>query len=215
MFVANIMTKNPVTVGPEEKIDEASFVMRKNHFRRLPVVKDGEVVGMVSDRDIMQVAPSPATTLSKYEVNSLLAKIRVKDIMSKTVYTIQADATIEEAALMMYKQKIGGMPVLSSTGCIIGIITETDVFKAVVDIMGLTKSNARLTIHGKDGVGVVQDVAKIFSDMGINITSLVSTKTGEGGEFELVIRADVKNISEIERKLQEKGYMLAHSVKIG
>lgn len=215
MFVANSMTKNPVTVGPEEKVDEAAFLMRKKHFRRLPVVQDGKVVGMISDRDIMQVAPSPATTLSKYEVNSLLAKIKVREVMSKTVYTIQADATIEEAALMMYKQKIGGMPVLSSTGCIVGIITETDVFKAVVDIMGLTKANTRLTVHGQDKVGVVQDVAKIFSDMGINIGSLVSTKTGEGGEFELVIRADVQDLSEIEQKLTEKGYTLAHSVKIG
>ena len=95
MFVSDIMTKNPVTVSPDLMVDEAALIMNKNRFRRLPVVKDGNVVGFISDRDIMQVAPSPATTLSKYEVNSLLAKIKVKEIMSKKVYTIQANAPIE------------------------------------------------------------------------------------------------------------------------
>ena len=165
MFVSDIMTKNPVTVSPDLMVDEAALIMNKNRFRRLPVVKDGNVVGFISDRDIMQVAPSPATTLSKYEVNSLLAKIKVKEIMSKKVYTIQANAPIEEAALMMCNNKIGGMPVISSTGAIVGIITETDVFKAVVDIMGLTKANTRLTIQGDDKVGVVQNVSAVFANM--------------------------------------------------
>ncbi len=214
MFVANIMTKNPLTVSPDLMVDEAAFIMNKNRFRRLPVVLDGKVVGVISDRDIMQVAPSPATTLSKYEMNSLLAKIKVKEIMSKHVYTIQSNATIEEAALMMYNNKIGGMPVISSTGAVVGIITETDVFKAVVDIMGLTKANTRLTIQGDDKVGVVQNVSAVFANMGINITSLVSTKTSKGGRFELVVRADIENVDEIKAKLAEKGYELIHWAKI-
>ena len=214
MFVSDIMTKNPVTVSPDLMGDEAAVIMNKNRFRRLPVVKDGNVVGFISDRDIMQVAPSPATTLSKYEVNSLLAKIKVKEIMSKKVYTIQANAPIEEAALMMCNNKIGGMPVISSTGAIVGIITETDVFKAVVDIMGLTKANTRLTIQGDDKVGVVQNVSAVFANMGINITSLVSTQTGKKGKFELVVRADIDNVDEIKAKLAEKGYELIHLAKI-
>lgn len=214
MFVSDIMTKNPVTVSPDLMVDEAALIMSKNRFRRLPVVKDGSVVGFLSDRDIMQVAPSPATTLSKYEVNSLLAKMKVKEIMSKMVYTIQASAPIEEAALMMCNNKIGGMPVISSTGSIVGIITETDVFKAVVDIMGLTKANTRLTIQGDDKVGVVQNVSAVFANMGINITSLVSTQTGKKGKFELVVRADIDNVDEIKAKLAEKGYELIHFAKI-
>ena len=214
MFVSDIMTKNPVTVSPDLMVDEAALIMNKNRFRRLPVVKDGNVVGFISDRDIMQVAPSPATTLSKYEVNSLLAKIKVKEIMSKKVYTIQANAPIEEAALMMCNNKIGGMPVISSTGAIVGIITETDVFKAVVDIMGLTKANTRLTIQGDDKVRVVQNVSAVFANMGINITSLVSTQTGKKGKFELVVRADIDNVDEIKAKLAEKGYELIHLAKI-
>lgn len=214
MFVSDIMTKNPVTVSPDLMVDEAALIMNKNRFRRLPVVKDGNVVGFISDSDIMQVAPSPATTLSKYEVNSLLAKIKVKEIMSKKVYTIQANAPIEEAALMMCNNKIGGMPVISSTGAIVGIITETDVFKAVVDIMGLTKANTRLTIQGDDKVGVVQNVSAVFANMGINITSLVSTQTGKKGKFELVVRADIDNVDEIKAKLAEKGYELIHLAKI-
>ena len=106
------------------------------------------------------------------------------------------------------------MPVISSTGAIVGIITETDVFKAVVDIMGLTKANTRLTIQGDDKVGVVQNVSAVFANMGINITSLVSTQTGKKGKFELVVRADIDNVDEIKAKLAEKGYELIHLAKI-
>ena len=85
MFVSNYMTKNPITVSPITPVDEASGLMKMNHFRRLPVVENGKVVGIVSDRDISRVEPSPATTLSKYEINSLLAKMTVNDIMSAPI----------------------------------------------------------------------------------------------------------------------------------
>lgn len=98
MFVANRMTKNPITVSPDTKVDEAAALMKKHHFRRLPVVADGKLVGFLSDKDIIKAAPSPATTLAKYEINSLLAKMRIADIMAKEVISMQVDATIEESS---------------------------------------------------------------------------------------------------------------------
>ena len=103
MFVINRMTKNPMTVTADTKVDEVAHLMKKHNFRRLPVVDDGKLVGFLSDSDLMRVAPSPATTLSRYEINSLLAKICVRDIMKKDVVSVNVDATIEEAALIMYK----------------------------------------------------------------------------------------------------------------
>ena len=128
MFVINRMTKNPMTVTADTKVDEVAHLMKKHNFRRLPVVDDGKLVGFLSDSDLMRVAPSPATTLSRYEINSLLAKICVRDIMKKDVVSVNVDATIEEAALIMYKNKIGGMPVVSNMGAVVGVITETEEY---------------------------------------------------------------------------------------
>lgn len=210
------MTKNPIVVAPNDKVDEAADIMKKHGFRRLPVVEEGQVVGFFSDRDLMKAAPSPATTLSKYEVNSLLAKMTVKEIMTKKVITIHADATIEEAALIMYHQKIGGMPVISSTNTLVGIITETDIFKAFVDIMVLTEPSTRITISGEDTIGVIHGVTRIFAEMGINIISLVSAKkANEAGKYDLIVRAPIDDVDVLKQKLAENGYQVTSIIKIG
>lgn len=214
MFVINRMTKNPMTVSPDTKIDEAANLMKTRGFRRLPVVEDGKLVGFISDRDIMRVAPSPATTLSKWEINSLLAKISVAEIMQKNVISVRSDATIEEAALLMYKNRIGGMPVVSSVGAVVGVITETDIFKALVDIMGLAEGRTRLTLEVTDRIGVVKDIATIFADAGLSIDSLVTCKEANG-KYEIIIRSDIVDVDDIKAKLATKGYEVTHTVKIG
>lgn len=214
MFVINRMTKNPMTVSPDTKIDEAANLMKTRGFRRLPVVENGKLVGFISDRDIMRVAPSPATTLSKWEINSLLAKISVAEIMQKNVISVRSDATIEEAALLMYKNRIGGMPVVSSVGAVVGVITETDIFKALVDIMGLAEGRTRLTLEVTDRIGVVKDIATIFADAGLSIDSLVTCKEANG-KYEIIIRSDITDVDDIKAKLATKGYEVTHTVKIG
>ncbi len=208
------MTKNPMTVNSDVKIDEAANLMKTRGFRRLPVVDDGKLVGFISDRDIMRVAPSPATTLSKYEINSLLAKIKVSDIMQKNVIAVQADAPIEEAALLMYKNRIGGMPVISSVGAVVGVITETDIFKALVDVMGLAEGKTRLTLEVTDRVGVVKNIATIFAEANISIDSLVTCKENNG-KYEIIIRGDIPDVDDIKAQLTQKGYEVIHTVKIG
>ncbi len=214
MFVVDRMTKNPMTATPDTKVDEAVNLMKTRDFRRLPIVEDGKLVGFISDRDLMRVAPSPATTLSKYEINSLLAKIKVKDIMQKNVISVNADATIEEAALLMYKNRIGGMPVISSVGAVVGVITETDIFKAFVDVMGLPEGRIRLTLEVSDNIGVVKNIATIFSDAGISIDSLVTCKESNG-KYQIIIRSDIKDVDDIKIKLEKQGYNVIHTVKIG
>jgi acetoin utilization protein AcuB len=209
MFVINRMTKNPMTVTADTKVDEVAHLMKKHNFRRLPVVDDGKLVGFLSDSDLMRVAPSPATTLSRYEINSLLAKICVRDIMKKDV-----DATIEEAALIMYKNKIGGMPVVSNMGAVVGVITETDIFKTFVDVMGLADGKTRITLEVTDKIGVVKDIAEIFGQAGVSIDSLITCKK-EDNKYEIVIRGDITNIDDIKAKLEAKGYKVIHTVKIG
>ena len=214
MFVINRMTKNPMTVTADTKVDEVAHLMKKHNFRRLPVVDDGKLVGFLSDSDLMRVAPSPATTLSRYEINSLLAKICVRDIMKKDVVSVNVDATIEEAALIMYKNKIGGMPVVSNMGAVVGVITETDIFKTFVDVMGLADGKTRITLEVTDKIGVVKDIAEIFGQVGVSIDSLITCKK-ENNKYEIVIRGDITNIDDIKAKLEAKGYKVIHTVKIG
>ena len=214
MFVINRMTKNPMTVTADTKVDEVAHLMKKHNFRRLPVVDDGKLVGFLSDSDLMRVAPSPATTLSRYEINSLLAKICVRDIMKKEVISVNVDATIEEAALIMYKNKIGGMPVVSNMGAVVGVITETDIFKTFVDVMGLADGKTRITLEVTDKIGVVKDIAEIFGQVGVSIDSLITCKK-ENNKYEIVIRGDITNIDDIKAKLEAKGYKVIHTVKIG
>lgn len=214
MFVINRMTKNPMTVTADTKVDEVAHLMKKHNFRRLPVVDDGKLVGFLSDSDLMRVAPSPATTLSRYEINSLLAKICVRDIMKKDVVSVNVDATIEEAALIMYKNKIGGMPVVSNMSAVVGVITETDIFKTFVDVMGLADGKTRITLEVTDKIGVVKDIAEIFGQAGVSIDSLITCKK-EDNKYEIVIRGDITNIDDIKAKLEAKGYKVIHTVKIG
>ena len=205
MFVANRMTKHPITVTPEATLDEAASLMKKHHFRRLPVVEDGKLVGFFSDRDLMRVSPSPATTLSRYEIRSLLDKINVREIMQKKV---------EEAALIMCNERVGALPVVSSVGAVVGIITETDIFRTFVDVMGLQDGKTRLTVEVDDKVGVVNEISGIFMENGLSIDSLVTCKQPDG-RYEIVIRGDIPSVEDIRAKIEAKGYKVIHDVKIG
>lgn len=214
MFVSKRMTPNPVTIPPTMTVSEATNLMKSNNFRRVPVVDNGKLVGIVTDRDLRAVAPSPATTLSVFEINHLLAKMLVKEIMKSPVVTISAGATIEEAALMMYTHKIGGLVVLDTAGAVAGIITETDIFKCLVDVMGLTEGRTRLTFEFDDKIGVLADVAAVFKELGINILSMATYNTEEG-RAEMVIRADVKDAKVLVERLAAIGYPVTHVVQIG
>lgn len=214
MFVSNRMTANPFTLPASATVADASEVMRTHKFRRLPIVENGKLVGIVTDRDLREVSPSPATTLSIFELNYLLAKMMVKDIMKKDVLTIQANSTIEEAALLMYKNKIGGLVVVDEQAAVIGVITETDIFKTFVDVMGITQGKTtRITIDVSDKVGILCDITGIFKELGMNISSLVSYPLADES-YELVIRAQVDNSELLVERLSAAGYPVRHITQI-
>lgn len=217
MFVADRMTRNPVTMKSIATVGEVDRVMKKNKFHRMIIVDDGKLVGYLSDRDIMRVTPSPATSLSKFEIRTLLDKLRVKDIMQKKVITVNIDATIEEAALIMYNNKVGGLPVISNVGKVVGIITATDILKTFIEVMGLPGGGKiRMTLGVENKVGVIADVTKIFSEQGINLDSLITSPKSEA-DYDIVVRFDdrAEGFDEIISKLEERGYKVVHFVKIG
>ena len=216
MFVASRMTKHPVSVTSDTTIQQADRLMKKYKFHRLPVVYNGKLVGYFSDRDIMRVAPSPATTLSKFEIRSLLDKISVKDIMHEKVVTVNEGATVEEAALIMYNNKVGGLPVVSDVGALVGIITATDILKTFIEVMGLPGGGkTRLTIEVDNKVGVMAEITKIFADNNINIDSFITCKQSDD-RYELVVRlGEHAALEDVKKLLNLRGYKVVHAVNIG
>jgi acetoin utilization protein AcuB len=213
MFVAKRMTPNPKTIESTATIADASELMRTYKIRRLPVVDNGQLTGIVTDRDLRSVSPSPATTLSIFELNYLLAKMKVKDIMHKDVVTLDVGATIEEAALSMSNHHIAGLVVVNSGGAVVGIITETDIFNSFVDIMGLKEGKTRFTFRVPNQAGVLHDITQVFKDMNINISSLASYQTEDGGG-ELVVRFNLQDTKALTERLAAIGYPPMHIVHI-
>ena len=214
MFVANCMTKNPITIAPDVGIDEAAKLMDKGHFRRLPVMDHGKLVGFFTNRDLLRASPSAATTLDRYEMRTLLSRIKVADVMQKDVITVTDTTTIEEAALVMAREKIGGMPVLSEVGKVVGIISSTDIFRAFVTVMGLDSGKTRLTIAVADRKGVLRDIATVLADLDINIDSMV-TIPQPSGTYDIIIRADIADVETVKERLAAKGFTVSHVTQIG
>ncbi len=181
MLVGERMTRNPVTIQDTASIDDGLHLMRQRKVRRLPVVDAaGKMVGIVSDKDLLHAAPSPATTLSVYELHYLLAKLTVKQVMSSPVITVTSDTPLEEAARIMADNKIGGLPVVDD-GKLAGIITETDIFKILVELLGARTAGLRFTVSAPSQKGVFARLTQAIADRGGNILSMVNYAAPEAG----------------------------------
>jgi len=172
MLVTERMSKNPVTVSPTTTVSEALKLMRERHVRRLPVLDEkGKLIGIVSEKDLLYASPSPATTLSVFEIHSLLAKITVRDVMTSKVVTIDHTCTLEEAARIMVDNRIGGLPVTQDDK-LVGIVTETDLFKAFLELLGGREHGVRLSIVVPEQKGMLCRLTEAISGVGGNIISL-------------------------------------------
>jgi len=172
MLVHERMTRHPITVKPDMPINDALKLMRDEKIRRLPVVdRHGKLVGIVTQTDLLYASPSPATSLSIYEVHYLVSKIQVKDVMTKDVITVSEYTPIEEAARIMADNKIGGLPVMRN-GRLVGIITETDLFKIFLELMGAREKGVRITLLVPEQPGILAGITKTIAEMGGNIVAL-------------------------------------------
>ncbi len=184
MLVGDRMSHPVITIPPDMPILDALNLMRVEHVRRVPVVKNGKLVGIVSDKDLLNASPSAATTLSVHEVNYWLSKITVEEIMTRDVITVTVDTPIEEAARIMADNKVGGLPVMRD-GKLVGIITETDLFKILLEMMGARAPGVRVAILVPDVRGELAQIAKAIADAGGNIISL-GTFAGEDAATTLI-----------------------------
>lgn len=206
MFVRDRMSTQPVTVGPETKFQDALRLMQDGRFRRLPVVDSaGRLLGIVSERDLLHASPSPATSLSMWELSYLLSRLTVAKLMSTKVITVGEDTPLEEAARLMVTHRIGGMPVVDANHVVVGVITETDIFKAFVEMMGTGQAGLRLMLRVPNGKGVLAKLTTAISELDGNILSVGTFGVAQNGDATLLIKVAGINQEQLVKTLESLG----------
>lgn len=166
MLVGRRMTPNPKTVTPETSLAEASNRMKSEKVRRYPVVTpQGRLVGIVSKDDLLHASPSGISSLSIWEMTYLLSKVKVQDVMTRKVITVAEDTPLEEAARIMLENKIGGLPVMRGEA-LVGIITESDIFRAFTEVLGGTEPGVRVTVLAPNVKGSLAKISSAIFEQG-------------------------------------------------
>lgn len=202
MLVKDLMSTNPVTALPETTHKQAAELLREKNIHHLPIVdKRGKLVGIIVEADLYSAQPSPATTLSIYEIHSLLSKLQLKEIMRHPVYTVTSDCSLEEAASLMLSNDIGCLPVLEQDR-VVGIITDTDIFRAFVGLLGGDRDGARFTLKVADKPGALAKIAQTVTNAGGNIVSVTTWKCTEG-QSHITIKEQGANFAQLESALRD------------
>jgi len=187
MFVRDHMTCNPRVISPKTTYPEAINLMRERKIRRLPVLKKDRLVGIVVEKDLLSNQPSPATTLSIHEMYALLERLYVHQFMSTPVITITADCPMEDAARIMVQRKIGCLPVME-VDALVGIITETDIFKTFVDVLGGNEKGIRITLQVPERIGTLAEITKRIAAAQGNILALTTSSGQKNSQSEVTIK---------------------------
>ena len=191
MLVKLWMSKDVITVREDAPMMKASIIMKERKVRCLPVVdKQGKLMGIVTDDDIRDASPSKATTLDVYELNYLLATIKVESIMTRNLVFVRPDETVEFAAILMLENKISALPVIDDKDALVGIITQTDVFKCLIHITGAYTGGVQIALSLEDRPGSIKEAADVIRSYGGRIVSILSTReTAEEGRRDVYIRS--------------------------
>ncbi len=200
MRVKGRMTPNPIVVSPRTSYNEALRTMKANGIKHLPVMnKKDQLVGIVTHSDMLEAEPSPVTTLSVYEMASLLEKVTMTHIMTRPVYAVEDDCTITNAAKFMLEKKIGCLPIMRE-GELVGIITDTDVMKTFVEITGGAQVGTSVEVKLPDKKGELAKLTKAFANANGYIASVAITYS-ESSDYAYV---DIKEHGSDVEKLRSE-----------
>lgn len=208
MFVRDWMTKKVITISPDDSLIDAAVLLKEKKIKHLPIVKDGRLVGILSDRDIKEYSPSKSTSLDVFEIRYLLGKTKCGDIGKTNVITTDPDTPIEEAAILMIDHNIGCLPVIEK-GKLVGIISDKDLFKVIVDIMKDRQSGLRIFCNLEDRQDSIKEVIDIIIKHGFEIQNVLTSYTGVKKGFKKVVirtegEGDFKYLkSELERHYKD------------
>jgi len=210
MPVKDWMSKDLVTIDADTSIMKASKVMKQNRIQHLPVLSQGRLVGIVSDRDLKEATPSKATTLDIHEMYHLLDTITVKSLMPKKIFTITPGEMVEKAAAVMLKHHISALPVVDPGGTLAGIITKGDIFRAFVSISGIYQGPLAMGLELPDQLGYIKQVTDVIREHGGRIASIMTRYEGAPEGFKRVyIRAQgVKDEKALQKALESRHKIL-------
>lgn len=207
MPVKDFMTRRVVYISPDTTVAKATDIMREKNLRRLPVIENDVLVGLLTEGTIADANPSKATSLSIYEMNYLLNKTKARDVMIKDVITVSKDARLEDAIYIMMKHKIGVLPVVDGNQ-MSGIITDKDVFRAFLEVSGYDKEGIRIRLLADDKVGILEQIVKDISDEKLNIKRIVVAGRREDKVI-IEIQIDGRFTSEsLKQKLLNQGFTI-------
>ena len=206
-----MMTRNPVTVDSETLVMDAQKIMKENNVRRLPVVDKGKLLGIVTKHDILEASPSPATSLSVHELNYLLSKMKVKEIMKKNPVTLTPDTPFEEALKIGQEKKIGSFPVVEN-GKLVGIATESDIVRFLTRALGVREEGSRITIEGLGGkLSDLEKIISIVNQHNTIVLSMISLPRPEKKEWMIVLRLKTSNPDPIVKDFKKAGFNVTYS----
>lgn len=200
MLVGDKMSKPVISISPDMPISDALVLMKKEKIRRAPVVKEGKLVGIVSDKDLLNASPSPVTTLSIWEMNYLLSKVTVSEVMTPNVLTVTEDTPIEQAARIMADNKIGGLPVMKEGHCV-GIITETDLFKVFLELLGAREVGIRATVVIEDTPGMLSHITDAVAAKKASFISLGQFKGKVAGTRIVTFKVSGVSLDDLRKML--------------
>ena len=207
MAVKDFMARKVVYISPDTTIAHAADIMRDQKLHRLPVIENDKLVGLVTEGTIAEASPSKATSLSIYEMNYLLNKTKVKDVMIHDVVTISQYASLEDATYLMLKNKIGILPVVDNEQ-VYGIITDRDIFKAFLEVSGYGEKGVRMRFVTEDEVGVLSHIIALLVEENLNISNTVNIPRKDGKVvIEVQIDGDIDLVS-LKSKFE------AHNIKV-
>ena len=212
MFVKYWMKTDPITVSPDTLVIDAKKIMKNNNIRRLPVMRGDKLVGIVTLSGLREAQPSKATTLSIHELNYLLAKMTIEEIMTRDVVTCPPDMTMEKAALLGTKYRVGALPVVEN-GKLVGIITESDIYRAFLHMLGAThKSSIRFTLDNfpQDQDEIIKVIETLDSLNGILVSLTLVDDIPIKGRRELVFRVKDVDSEELKKRLEGHGYVVSN-----
>ncbi|MBR2825585.1 MAG: CBS domain-containing protein [Solobacterium sp.] len=213
MYVKDHMTPSPYCIFPNTSVSKAIDILEQKDFRRLPVIDENEkLIGLVTEERISDSSGAQSTALDIYELNYLLSRTMVSDIMIKDVITIGPDALLEEAANTMLQKKVNALPVVDENNKVIGIITERDIFKAFIDLLGFNEEGTRFVINMKeDRPGEFERVSNLFSSNNVNLKNFAVYHNERGIEVVIIVSGDCEFMKDILEK--EEGWKVTEVKK--
>ncbi|MBI4767169.1 MAG: CBS domain-containing protein [Deltaproteobacteria bacterium] len=199
MFVRNRMTTEVITLDPDQTLLKAMTLIQQKRIRHLPVVKEGKVLGIVTERDVRKAGASDSSSLSIFELNYLMDQIKVSSFMTKKVITVAPEEPIEAAAKLIYDHKIGALPVVDKNQ-LVGLITKSDILETFIEVLGINEPSVRVELELENRIGALADTTKVIKELGLYLVSLVTLPEEEGKKTrETVVRVSPTD----EKKLKD------------